>query len=205
MSGWTLSMQEIEAKANALRDNASSASHSISESEPLVSAAESAAGSKRILPGASADASKPVSRQRTTRLSTPPIPAAASSVGDQSQAPNTNSSDPSTTSPVVGDPYSIVAKVIPSNLLFGRFGSLGYASLEDIIKMSRPHLVDLAVTLEIFNSPADAIPVFTVPTLRQMVSMVTGSAASYTMEPSGIMTFPDGVTVERPHFPEPAA
>jgi len=25
------------------------------------------------------------------------------------------------------------------------------------------------------------------------------------MEPSGIMTFPDGVTVERPHFPEPAA
>jgi len=197
-------MQEIEAKANALRDNASSASHSISESEPLVSAAESAAGSKRTLPGASDNASKSVTKQRITRLSTP-IPAAASSGGDQSQAPNTTSSDPSTTSPVVGDPCSIVAKVIPSNLLFGRFGSLGYASLEDIIKMSRPHLIDLAVTLEIFNSPADATPVFTVPTLRQLVSMVTGSAASYTMESSGIMTFPDGVTVERPHFPEPAA
>ena len=72
--------------------------------------------------------------------------------------------------------------------------------------MSRPHLIELAVTLELFNSSVDATPtVFSVPTLRQMISMVTGEAASYKMETSGIMTFPDGVTVGRPLFPEPAA
>ena len=181
-------------------------------SEPIVNtpAQLPVAGAKRKAAGVAAAASSSSSAQpsRVTRVSAPVVttPPPAAGGDGQSQAPMTATSASSSSPPVVGEYDPVAAGVIPSNLLFGHFGVLGHDALEAVGKMTRPKLIDLAVTLGLYPD-VDAIPTkLAVPTLRQIILTTTGSAAKFEYDAgSHDLSFPDGVTLERPVFREPTA
>ena len=175
-------------------------------------AAGSATGEKRG--SSSQDPIHPVAaRQRhSTRLSTSPEVSSTPTPngGDvQIQQPESAGAAPAISSAVTAQTAAafdpVAAGSIASNLIFGPFGCLGEAALEDMIKLPRDRLAELAVALQIFPDVDSTIKV-KMPALRHLVSASTGKVDTYAVDPdTKSFSFPDGIELEGPLFLQPAA